>query len=130
MSDVPRRLPPRRHVPLTENDEQSDTIRSSYHVTLNDVSQQVAALSSQLHAVHSQVTLTRSELGALSKFVMGDLAGRVTGVEAKTGIVPAGVKRAGKYSALVLAIPVLLQIVAEFKPTLVGPIQQLIQLFQ
>jgi hypothetical protein len=60
---------------------------------------------------------------------MGDLAGRVTGVEAKTGIVPAA-KKAGKAGALVLAIPVILQILSEFKPSLVGPIQQFVQLFQ
>lgn len=127
MSDGQRLLPPRRRV--SGEREVSDTLRN-YQPSALDLSNQLASLSAQVTQVHGQVTLTRTELGTLSKFVMGDLAGRVTGVEAKTGSVPSGVKTAGKYSALLLAVPVILQIASELKPNLAGPLQTLIQLFQ
>lgn len=127
MSDGQRTLPPRRRI--SGERDIADTQRT-YQPTTLDLSRQLEALSSQVTQLHIQGSMTRTELGTLSKFVMGDLAGRVTGVEAKTGGLGPAAKKATKAGALVLAIPVILQIISEFKPNMAGPLQTLIQLFQ
>jgi len=116
------------------NEEPFD-LRSEYVPTLKDISEQIGAVSSHLVAVHKECAIIRHDLGELREYVMADHAPRITRVEqeAKRFTLPTlspGVKAAGKYGSLLLAVPTLLQILATLKPNLAGPIQQIVELFK
>lgn len=121
-------FPPADDLPAEE--EEAFHLTAEYVPTLSDISGQVGAIGAHLNAVHSEVALIRNDLSALSQFVMSDQAPRITAVERKPLSIPPGAKTAGKYAALLGAVPVLLQILATLKPNVAGPIQTLIQLFQ
>lgn len=99
-------------------------------VTNEQISRQVGALSQHLAVVHREVALTREEVADLRGLVTTDHAPRITEVEKRVPItIPPGAKTAGKYGAIALAIPALLQVAATFKPNLAGPLQIISQLF-
>jgi hypothetical protein len=122
--------------------------RAEYEPTLTDVSAQIGALSAQVSGVHSsnaqlakrienvrsdvndRFTVFHKELVLLRQTQVIDHAPRIKAVEQKTHTVPPAAKAVGKYSAVALAIPFLLQILAAIKPNLAGPIEQVIKFFQ
>lgn len=150
--DRPRVSGPVRRAPRPANDE---PVEVEYEPTLVDLSRQVGTLSQQMGAVLSAVSANAQQTGYLAQRLEGtegrlggqlsavhrdvalirhtqvtDHAPRILEVEQRTRSVAPAAKTAGKYGAVALAIPVLLQLASELKPNLAGPLQTLIQLFQ
>lgn len=126
--------------------------RAEYEPTLTDVSAQIGALSAQVSGIHTsnaqlalrienvrsdvndRFSVFHKELVLLRQTQVVDHAPRVLELEkeqkAHTRTIAPAAKATGKYSAIALAIPVLLQLLAAFKPNMSGPIEQIMKFFQ
>jgi len=109
VSDFPR--PPRRPVLVPSA------------LSLEDISRQLTLLrfdmNDRMEGIEARLTTVQA--------IVEDHIPRMSAVEAKT---TSPAKTVGKYAAIAAAIPVLLQILAELKPSVAGPIQTLIGFFQ
>jgi hypothetical protein len=95
---------------------------------LGDVKVALENLEERLVHVETETQLCRSEVSELGTFLRESLfSGSLMPRAYKPPAAPA--KTAGKYAAVALAIPAILQILSAFSPKMAGPITELLKLF-
>lgn len=89
-------------------EEEPIPLTSEYVPTMQDLSEQIGAVSSHLTVVHKECALTRTEIGELRTYVMGDqVQGRISAVEKRLPPLPPWVKKGGAVGAIAAAYPLL-----------------------